>query len=58
MPRAKKPPQSAPQRAPAPVVRNGPTSEVLTLNEAASYLRLSESAVLRLVEVSPIPKKV
>src|SRR5262245_45476608 len=37
--------------------RNGPPGEVLTLAEAAAYLRLGEAAVLRLVEEQALPAR-
>ena len=36
---------------------NGATSEVLTLAEAATYLRLSESDVLRLIDEQALPAR-
>jgi excisionase family DNA binding protein len=36
---------------------NGPTSEVLTLAEAAAYLRLPEADVLRLVDEQSLPTR-
>ncbi len=45
MPRAK--PKLEPQPSPAAV--NGPPTDVLTLSEAAAYLRLPEEEVLRMV---------
>jgi excisionase family DNA binding protein len=51
MPRTKPKP---PTPAPVPVVMD-PTTEVLTLTEAAAYLRLTEADVLRLVEEQALP---
>lgn len=36
---------------------NGPTGEVFTLSEAATYLRLSEQEVLRMVQVQGLPAR-
>src|SRR5215471_18352358 len=48
MPRTK--PKSEQIREPAPQPRlNGPTDNILTLGEAAAYLRLPENEVLRMV---------
>jgi excisionase family DNA binding protein len=56
MPRTKKPkPAPAPQPQPQPAVANGPSGEVLTLAEAAAYLRLPESEVVRLVHSQGLP---
>ena len=49
MPRAKPKPQPPPPAPPAPAA-DDPAGEVLTLPEAAAYLRFSEADVLRLVE--------
>src|SRR5205807_974345 len=40
-----------------PVTRNGPTADVLTLSEAAVYLRLPETDVLRLVQEQDLPAR-
>jgi excisionase family DNA binding protein len=57
MPRTKNPkPEPTPQREPPPAV-NGPAGEVLTLAEAAAYLRFSEADVLRLVEEQGLPAR-
>src|SRR5437588_12803571 len=54
MPRTTKTgPAPLPQAAPASV--NGPAGEVLTLGEAAAYLRLPEADVLRLVDEQGLP---
>ncbi len=56
MPRTKTPqpgPLSDPQPPPASV--NGPSSEVLTLSEAAAYLRLPEAAVVSSVYSQGLP---
>jgi excisionase family DNA binding protein len=48
MPRTK--PKPEPLREPTPQPRiNGPTENVLTLGEAAAYLRLPENEVLRMI---------
>jgi len=50
MPRTRKPkPGPTPQPEPQPGAVNGPPREVLTLAEAAAYLRLPEDDVLRMV---------
>jgi excisionase family DNA binding protein len=54
MPRTKK--KLAPQPVTPPLAApNGPTGEVLTLAEAAAYLRLPEAEVVRLVHVQDLP---
>ena len=55
MPRTKPTAASSP-RLSAPVA-NGPTAEVLTLAEAAAYLRLPEADVLRLVDEQGLPAR-
>jgi excisionase family DNA binding protein len=40
---------------PSPEARNGPVNEVLTLAEAAAYLRLSEAQVVDLVHSQNLP---
>jgi excisionase family DNA binding protein len=54
MPRAKKPEPTPP---PQPAAVNGPPGEVLTLAEAAAYLRLPEADVLRLVDEQALPAR-
>src|SRR5262249_14454556 len=58
VPRTKKP-KTAPVRQPEPVsaAANGPSGEVLTLAEAAAYLRLGEADVLRLVDEQALPAR-
>ena len=51
---AKKNPRRQPATSPA-VTRNGPENEVLTLAEAAEYLRLSEAEVVELVHSQNLP---
>lgn len=51
MPRAK----PKPQTILAPPAVNGPAPEVLTLAEAAAYLRLPEAEVVRLVQTQDLP---
>ena len=51
MPRAK--PKPEPQ--PSPPAVNGPPTDVLTLSEAAAYLRLPEAEVQRLVHTQDLP---
>jgi excisionase family DNA binding protein len=38
-------------------MRNGPAADVLTLNEAAAYLRLAEPDVLRLIQEQGLPAR-
>jgi excisionase family DNA binding protein len=58
VPRTKKRREAAsPSALPTPLVVNGPTGEVLTLDEAAAYLRLSEPDVLRLVKEQGLPAR-
>jgi hypothetical protein len=52
MPRTK-PPKSEP--APQPASVNGLADDVLTLAEAAAYLKFSEAEVLRLVDEQALP---
>jgi excisionase family DNA binding protein len=48
--------RTKPQKAPAPAVdANGSAGEVLTLAEAAAYLRLPEDVVVRLVHQQDLP---
>jgi len=58
MPQTKHPktdPLSQPQ--PQPAIGNSPPSEVLTLAEAAAYLRFPEADVLRLVDQQGLPAR-
>src|SRR5438128_5024105 len=58
MPRkTKTKPAPVPQSEPEPAVVHGPPGEVLTLAEAAAYLRFSEADVLRLVEEQGLPAR-
>jgi excisionase family DNA binding protein len=58
MPRTKKPkPEPTPRPIPQPAAVNGPAGEVLTLAEAAAYLRFSEADVLRLVDQQGLPAR-
>ena len=58
MPRTKKKPKPASQPTPsAPPMGNGPVGEVLTLGEAAAYLRLPEADVRRLVAEQGLPAR-
>ncbi|HWG43094.1 MAG TPA: helix-turn-helix domain-containing protein [Gemmataceae bacterium] len=58
MPRTKKNAKSAPPSAPAaPAMGNESGEEVLTLREAAAYLRLPEADVRRLVEEQGLPAR-
>jgi excisionase family DNA binding protein len=52
MPRTKQRPKTV---SPAAPLMNGPTCEVLTLGEAATYLRLPPADVLRLVDEQALP---
>jgi hypothetical protein len=56
VPRAKPKPQPPPPAPPAPAA-DGPAGEVLTLPEAAAYLRFSEADVLHLVEEQNLPAR-
>ena len=55
MPRTKKKPE--PTRRPVPPLpeANGPPGEVMTLAEAAAYLRFAEADILRLVQEQGLP---
>jgi excisionase family DNA binding protein len=56
MPRAKKPkPGARRQPEPQSAIVNGPAGEVLTLPEAAAYLRLPEREVVALVHSQGLP---
>ena len=56
MPRMKKHhPDALPQPQPPPASVNGPSGEVLTLAEAAAYLRLPEAEVAGLVQSQGLP---
>jgi len=55
MPRTK--PKPEPSLTPPASTANGPVAEVLTLADAAEYLRLSESEVLRLVHEQGLPAR-
>jgi excisionase family DNA binding protein len=57
VPRTKKKPEPAAQPAPPPQAVNGPAGEVMTLAEAAAYLRLPETDVLRLVHEQALPAR-
>lgn len=59
MPRTKPKPEPAPVMPPATTTAptNGPTGEVLTLSEAAAYLRLPEADVMRLVDQQALPAR-
>ena len=54
MPRPKRNPEPTPQPAVSPT-SNGPLADVLTLAEAAAYLRLPETEVVRLVNYQDLP---
>jgi excisionase family DNA binding protein len=56
MPRTTKNPEPQPVPQPLPGT-NGPTSEVLTLEETAAYLRLPASDVLRMVHEQGLPAR-
>src|SRR5207249_6722767 len=56
MPRTKPQPEASPKRAPQPTAPPGPP-DVLTLAEAATYLRLPEADVLRLVQDQALPAR-
>jgi excisionase family DNA binding protein len=56
MPRTKKKPKPRPEPTPqAPLTGNGEAVEILTLAEAAAYLRLPEAEVIRLVHAQDLP---
>src|SRR5438067_9111441 len=57
MPRKKPQPVPVPSSEPASAAVNGPPGEVLTLAEAAAYLRFSEADVLRLVDQQGLPAR-
>src|SRR5437763_14254018 len=57
MPRKKTKPAPVAQCEPESAVVKGPPGEVLTLAEAAAYLRLSEADVLRLVDEQGLPAR-
>jgi excisionase family DNA binding protein len=54
MPRTKRDPEQNPQPT-VPPISNGPLAEILTLAEAAAYLRLPETEVIRLVNYQDLP---
>jgi excisionase family DNA binding protein len=49
--------RAKPKSTLATVTRNGPTADVLTLSEAAAYLRLPEPDVLRLIREQELPAR-
>jgi excisionase family DNA binding protein len=56
MPRTKKTkPEPVPQSEPQPAAVNGPPGEVLTLAEAAAYLRLPEKDVIAATSTQGLP---
>jgi excisionase family DNA binding protein len=56
MPRTRKPkPAPRPEPEPQPVAVNGPPGEVLTLAEAAAYLRLPERDVIAAASTQGLP---
>jgi excisionase family DNA binding protein len=55
MPRTRKKPEPTPPPSPSPPAVNGPVGEVLTLAEAAAYLRLPEADVIGLVHSQDLP---
>ena len=57
MPRSKKPKMAPAPPQPQQAVVNSPLGEVLTLAEAAAYLRLPEADVLRLVDDQGLPAR-
>src|SRR2546423_757888 len=58
MPRTKTPKsEPAPQAPPQPTTVNGLPDDVLTLAEAAAYLKFSEDEVLRLVDDQGLPAR-
>jgi len=57
MPRTKLKPDPTPQPQLQPASANGTAEEVLTLAEAAAYLRFPEADVLRLVDEQALPAR-
>lgn len=58
MPRTKPKPEPTPEQPPAPLPPpNGPLPEVMTLAEAAAYLRLPETEVLHAVREQDLPAR-
>src|SRR5437588_12917101 len=57
MPRTKTPTAEPVPQAPPPTSVNGLADEVLTLAEAAAYLKFSEDEVLRLVDDQGLPAR-
>lgn len=55
MPRTKPKPKPGPQSEPQSVAVNGPTDQVLTLAEAAAYLRLPEKDVIAATSSQGLP---
>jgi excisionase family DNA binding protein len=56
MPRTKPKPEPT-SRTPPPTEINGPPDAILSLSEAAAYLRLPEEEVLRLVREQELPAR-
>lgn len=56
MPRAKQKPEAA-SGTPRATTAKEPSGEVLTLSQAAAYLRFSEAEVLRLVDEQALPAR-
>jgi excisionase family DNA binding protein len=50
-------PEQVVQASPPPAAVNGPPGEVLTLAEAAAYLRFTEADVLRLIHEQALPAR-
>jgi excisionase family DNA binding protein len=57
MPRTKPKSEPAEQVPPPTTLVNGPTGDVMTLSEAAAYLRLPEAQVLQLVQQQDLPAR-
>jgi excisionase family DNA binding protein len=57
MRRVKKVKPDLPRPSQPPSAVNGPPADVLTLAEAAAYLRLSETDVLRLIDEQALPAR-
>jgi len=55
MPRTTKKPKPTRTRQEPTLKVNGPVGDILTLREAAAYLRLSETEVVRLVQTQELP---
>ena len=57
MPRTQNKPKPGPPPTPSPTATNGLVGEVLTLTEAAAYLRVPEATVVELVREQDLPSR-